>query len=342
MTNTKTRSAFLVLLLCCFLLLIQTNTIYARGPSPAIDDLEEGGYPAPWLTGPLLAPSGRVIPVGKVNIQPYLYVTSHYGFYDHHWKSHSETKRTDVIPQFYCSAGIVKNVSFNFLIEGHYKHSATGGSAITFADSILGLDFQLLREDFDTWRPSIKLGIKESFPTGKYQKLNRHKHRLDASGTGSFQTGATLVFAKLFHFWDLHFLNTRLAFSYTIPTSVHVKGYNTYGGGHKTHGKVNPGKAFTTILGNEFTLTQNWALALDVLNVYESKSHFSGRKGTLADGSTAKVGRSSLNQISLAPAIEYNFSAALGIIGGVWFTVAGRNSSEFVSGVIALNWVGPL
>ncbi|MDF1757684.1 MAG: hypothetical protein P1U74_05245 [Legionellaceae bacterium] len=39
---------------------------------------------------------------------------------------------------------------------------------------------------------------------------------------------------------------------------------------------------------------------------------------------------------SLAPAIEYNFSAHLGLIGGAWFTVAGKNTPNSVTSILML------
>jgi hypothetical protein len=36
-------------------------------------------------------------------------------------------------------------------------------------------------------------------------------------------------------------------------------------------------------------------------------------------------------QISFAPEVEYNFSQSSGLLAGVWFTVAGKNSSAFAS-----------
>ena len=42
-------------------------------------------------------------------------------------------------------------------------------------------------------------------------------------------------------------------------------------------------------------------------------------------------------QLSLAPAIEYNFNENWGVIAGPWFTVAGKNSSAFIVGMLAIN-----
>ncbi|MGB7496511.1 MAG: hypothetical protein WBR26_03835 [Candidatus Acidiferrum sp.] len=42
-------------------------------------------------------------------------------------------------------------------------------------------------------------------------------------------------------------------------------------------------------------------------------------------------------QTLLAPAIEYNFSAHVGIIAGAEFSVAGRNTSSYIAPQIALS-----
>ena len=64
---------------------------------------------------------------------------------------------------------------------------------------------------------------------------------------------------------------------------------------------------------------------------HSNKNRFSGKKG-----GSAPIAPSS-EQISMAPALEYNFNANVGIIGGAWFSVAGRNSTQFISWVLALN-----
>ena len=83
--------------------------------------------------------------------------------------------------------------------------------------------------------------------------------------------------------------------------------------------------------GAEYTATKNWALALDLNAVCAAKNRFKGK-------STSKVGGPSSIQLSLAPAIEYNWSSQLGVIAGSWFTIAGRNSTRFTSVVGAFNY----
>jgi hypothetical protein len=49
------------------------------------------------------------------------------------------------------------------------------------------------------------------------------------------------------------------------------------------------------------------------------------------------MGGPSIESLSLAPAIEYSWSANFGMIAGVWFTAAGRNSTVFANGIVAIN-----
>lgn len=291
----------------------------------------------PWTTGTLLAPFAYVIPPDYINVEPFLFVTQTYGSYDQNWHARTAPKFLAVNPILFLQIGLVDRIDFQISPQIFYNRQQ-GASSTNVGDLPLGFDFQLLSEKKGDWWPAIKLSLVEIFPTGKYQNLNPQKNGTDSTGIGAYTTVATLVFSKLFHFKKPHFLNTYLTFEYFIPSHVHVKGFNTYGGGFGTRGTVRPGTVFITILSGELTLTKNWVLALDIQNIYGNKTSFSGRRGTNADGSLAKVGGPSFNEISLAPAIEYNWSEKFGMIAGAWFTVAGRNADQFAGGAIALNW----
>ncbi len=316
------------------LALLLTTPLLARTGA----EEEEALATPPWLTGSLLTPSAYAVEKGHYNIEPYLYVTTRKGVYDASWKSHSTRQAAQITPQVYLEFGIWDHISFKAIPTASYT-ILSGQKSLQVNDLPIGFHFQLLLEQPGKWYPTIKFGLSENLPLGKYQRLDPHKKGTDSGGAGSFATTPELVFGRLFHFGNgVHYLNTRLSFSYTIPAPVHVKGWNTYGGGCGTRGKVYPGNLFSTFLGLEWTVTQHWALACDIVNLYQNKTRFSGHKGESAPGIPNSVGGPSSNQISIAPAIEYNWSAGLGIIGGVWWTIAGRNTPEFVSGVIALNY----
>ncbi len=68
---------------------------------------------------------------------------------------------------------------------------------------------------------------------------------------------------------------------------------------------------------------------------YANKSTFRGRPGESAPGVPAVNGIPSSDQLSIAPAIEYNINDVSGFIGGGWFAVTGRNSPNFASVIIS-------
>ncbi len=183
-----------------------------------------------------------------------------------------------------------------------------------------------------------KIHPKGTFPTGKYQKLRPSKKGTDLSGQGSFHTNASLEFYKVYRLNDHHFLSATLYLSYTYLVPVHVKGFNAYGGGHHTRGKVHPGNILKGILSFEYTLNQNWVLSIDNVYIHINKNRFNGHRGFTDSGDVASVGGPSSEQISFAPAIEYNFSSSFGINTGAWVTAWGRNSTEFRSFVINFDY----
>lgn len=300
------------------------------------------GAPTPWFTGPIIAPSSVAVPPGHVTIEPYVFATVTGGLYTKHWHTISlpnvYNNKSKSLPNFYSytlqtiiQAGIVPGIDCR--IDPQLFYNTCGGAkSFEFGDFPIGMGFQLLHEDSERWVPNIKFAIRAYIPSGKYQHLNPNKNGTDGVGTGSWNPSAVLIFGKIFHTSGVHFISSRLEARYTVGTPVHVKGLNVYGGAKGTHGTVYPGNVLFIDLAGEYSLTQNWALALDTIYIHENKTRFSGKTPL-----KAPVGYSSLEQFSLAPAIEYNFNVNIGIIAGAWFTVAGRNAYQFASGTIAIN-----
>lgn len=291
----------------------------------------------PWLTGPLLTPSAHVIPPGHFNFEPYVFITNNNGVYDNKWHRHSASDFLSVNNQMLLQIGLFECTDFFIVPQFFYNH-IDDASKTSFGDLPVGFDFQLLQDDSVHWYPAIKLQIREIFPTGKYERLDPRKKRTDAVGGGSYQTALSLTLSRLFHFRKHHFLAARFNFTYNVAASVHVKGFNAYGGAANTSGKAYPGSSYSAFLGFEYTLTQRWVLALDALYTHTNKNRFSGNPGESAPGIKAVVTAPSSEQFILAPALEYNWNANVGLIAGPWFTVAGRNTTAFAGGVIALNY----
>nr|NGX33568.1 hypothetical protein [Candidatus Anoxychlamydiales bacterium] len=84
--------------------------------------------------------------------------------------------------------------------------------------------------------------------------------------------------------------------------------------------------------------TQRWVFAMDIAQTYSGKTTFKGIPGTNQDGSIASNTKKNSNQTSLAPAIEYNFSANLGMLAGAHFSLRGKNATDFKSGIISATY----
>ncbi len=283
----------------------------------------------PWFTGPLIAPSGYTVKPGDVSIQPYLYFYVFNAIYDRHWKAHSQPNFYTTRVQIQTRIGVAKSIDFRVYPQAFYNETE-GRHYINIGDLSIGPGFQLVRAGVDDPFPAIKLNLRVSVPIGKYQKLQPHLKGTDAIGSGSWEPTAILIFSKLWHTAPTHFLSTRLVFNYQFGTPIHVKRFNTYGGSANTYGTVHQGDIFSVNGAFQYNLTHRWALAGDLLYTHNNKNRFSGK-------TTAINSSPSREQFSLAPAIEYNWSRDIGIIGGIWFTFAGRNSGRFVTSVIAVN-----
>jgi len=282
-------------------------------------------FASPWWTGPLLAPSGRTIPAGHVNFEPYGFYT----VYPQHYRNY------ELLPIL--TVGLTNFIDLQTSLPVDYD-TDQGQHSGGIGDYSLGLGFQILREDENTWLPYLRMTIQEIFPTGKYQNLNPTKLGTDQTGNGTFQTSINFIFQKTKQFKKEHYLRTRLALAGGYAQDVTVRGFNAYGGGAGAVGKVAPGNNYSADLAFEYSLTQHWVPVFEMLYANSKATGFSGNPGLSASGAVGGVGGGGGSQISLAPAIEYNFNGNIGIIGGVWFSVTGKPSSQFTAYTIALNY----
>lgn len=315
------------------------SSILSLGPILNAEYGSLRGAEPPWLTGPLIAPEGTAVPYGDFMIQSYVYCTVNTGAYDKNWHAISaENKFYSFNTQFLCYFGLTPWCDINIIPQFFYN-TTSNRHYFSSGDLTIGLDFQLMAPDLTPYVPGIKLAIREVFPTGNFQFFHVRKWLTDQTGAGTFATQFNLVFYKIFHLYDLHWLSATVSAQYTVNTPVNVHGFNTYGGGFGTNGKALPGNSFQGIVSFEYTLNSNWVLALDHVYTHTDATEFFGMPGIALTGTVAAVGKRSSAQLSFAPAIEYNFSGHFGIIGGCWFSATGRNSAEFRSGVVNFNYV---
>lgn len=291
---------------------------------------------APWTTGPLLTPSATLLPQGHINIQPYIYVSEVQGHFIYHGIRQTGETLYNVNFETYITYGLTDWV--NLVMMGQLFSNEKGDKNYTgIGNSLLGFNFQLFKEDPKGFRPDGKLILVESFPSGNYNNLDPLLGGVDATGDGSFSTRFAFVVGKALQIKNYIWLSGRLSLGYYYFTPVTVENFNSYGGGFNTYGKACRGSGFPASLGLELSMTKNLSLALDVVSTYFGPTTFKGNPGTNFDCSPATVGYESVYQLSVAPAIEWNFSPAFGIIVGGWFSVYDKNKDRFTSFIVSIN-----
>ncbi|MEI6531311.1 MAG: hypothetical protein WCN87_00635, partial [Chlamydiota bacterium] len=184
--------------------------------------------------------------------------------------------------------------------------------------------------------------IREYFPTGRYSNLNPLLQGADLTVYGMFTTLFGFNLQKVFLLSNCRLLRLRLNAAYELPAVAHVKGLNAYGGGFGTKGKVWADSTLFLTIAHEIQFTQNWVFACDYMYQHGGQGKFSGDPGSTSGRSSPFAflpdnGYPAWDSFSVAPAMEYNFSANVGMIAGIWVSVAGRNNSAFISPIIALN-----
>lgn len=288
----------------------------------------------PWLTGPLIAPHGDVVPYGDFLLRSIFFGGDKKLFPSSPLKEnvHGVTYRAN----YYF--GLTSFCDFNLIADLIYN-TTSGKHDGNIGDLTLGFDFQLLRSDYTPYFPGIKFAIREIFPTGKYQLLRPKKQGADQTGEGAFSTQFDLIFYKVFPLSNSRWLSLTLSAACTLPLPLEVHDFNAYGGGFGTKGTVTPGPVFQAIASFEFTLNRNWALALDNVYRHVQETSFFGWDGIALDGTLAPTGRPDGHQMSFCPSIEWNLDAHFGIIAGYYFSAFSKNCDEFRYAAINFNYL---
>ena len=301
---------------------------------------EEGYY-----TGPLFANPGEIIPKHTLNIEPYFfYITNKNQSSDSHPSIRGGAvahATSDVNSIFQPQAILGVTDWWSLQILPSFIHNVSDGIVHNdVGDTTVMPAIQLWRQDDSPYLPSVNLSIEETIPTGRYHRLSPRSNGADSTGLGSYQTNFGLNFQYVSHLLWGHESVTNLNLNYLVSNSVSIEGLNTYGGTIETAGTINPGNLIALDFAIEFSVTKKWVLVFETLLSRRQATRFSGElarsAALLAD---ASIGNGVINQYTLAPAIEYNFSPNFGIMAGAWFTFTGNNTNQFYSPVIALNYI---
>lgn len=309
--------------------------------------LSQAGFAEPWFTGPLLAPPAKTVDRGHINA--FFLTTNAEGnsVYNSDWQRVSQVPyiSTQISPQFIY--GLTDNVDIEYTAlyemnqkkETHYEH---------LGDTSIGLGFQALSQEKNKAMPDLRITLEEVLPSGFYNQFSVVNAGVESTGMGSYQTSLGFNFQYVSQLDETHYLDSHLSLTYTYVSTTDIHGLSSYGGTPLTSGRIHPGNAFSLDWAEELTLTQHWGAVMEVNYIYQQASSFHGVVGTINPTDSilirklfpnkhnigkSDVGSGTLDQISLAPALEYNFSKNFGVISGVWFTVAGKNTPQFIAPV---------
>jgi hypothetical protein len=286
-----------------------------------------------WFTGPLIAPSSAPSKAGVFEVEPYAIFTSNTGAYgangSHQSVPHDpRTAQSEYVLQY----SITDRLSIQAVPSmADVWANQTPSREVGVGDLPVELKYRFIDENTANGAPSVTGFLGISFPTGAYDRLPAAGLAL---GSGAYSAHEGVLLQSLFAVGG-HALRLRLyADAYEPLSSPSLAGVSAYGTLQGFHGHAAPGISADGGLGIEYGLTQQWVLALDLVQNYSNASSVTGAIGS---ASFATINSPSSSAFSLAPALEYNFNANVGLIAGVQFSVAGRNASSYVAPQIALS-----
>ena len=313
-----------------FLILVATGAA-AQTPEPPRQSLADA-----WWTGPMLANSASTLPQGHYLIEPYLYDVRSSGTFDRDGDRHATGRSHGYGSLTYMTYGVTDTFSLSLIPTFGYTDPAQGrsSSGIGMGDLSVQGQYRLTQFRPGHWLPTISVALQQTFPTGKYDRLGERA----SDGLGSGANTTLLGVYSQTYFWmpNGRILRMRLNLTKDFSDRANIADESVYGTADGFRGHARPGSSFVVNAAWEYSVTRNWVLALDA--VYRRTGNTRVR-GVDADGTPTVFDSGSSRSFALAPAIEYNVTANVGVLLGVRTVVAGRNTSAHVTPAIAVNIV---
>lgn len=279
-----------------------------------------------WFTGPMLAPSAGTLPRGHMLVEPYLYdvvSSGSDGFGSLTYINYGLTDRLTV--------GMIPTFGYNRIGGG------AGSSHVGVGDLSVQAQWRLTRFDADSRVPTMSINLQQSLPTGRFDRLGERT----GDGLGSGARTTTLGWYLQTYFWmpNGRILRTRLNFSYAYSRRASIEDVSVYGTPSGFRGHAKPGSVRSVNLAFEYSLTRNWALALDLIHRQASDTRVVGRSSPSARADDVHVDGGGGTSFAFAPAVEYNWSARVGLLLGVRVIPSTHSAPSSVTPAVALNMV---
>lgn len=229
-----------------------------------------------WWTGPLLAPNAATLPQGHWLLEPYVYDEMTYGQYDASGTLRTTGAAHDIGSQSYIEYGLLDRLTLGLIPRLGLHESSAGqdSSGFTLGDTTLQAAFGLTQFHPGSLLPATSLVIGETFPTGKYDRLDGRTN--GALGSGARSTTVSLYSQTYLWIPNGRILRTRLDVSYEVSQWASVQGVSVYGTLGGFHGRAHAGPTFTGDLAFEYSATQNWVLAMDLWWEHDGNTRVEG------------------------------------------------------------------
>jgi hypothetical protein len=285
-----------------------------------------------WFTGSLEAPSPALSKAGLFAVEPYVIYTQNTGAYDDSGRRYGVA---DNLNQVQSETSVKYAITDRLTVQAlpSFAYSWTAHASSTgLGDLPIEFEYRFNNENDKTGWPSVTASLGVRLPTGAYDRLSAP---IDGLGAGAYVLKEGLLFQSLFDTWGGHPVRLRFyGAAFEAMGDVSVRDISVYGTAAGFQGHAAPGFSGEFGIGAGYALDQRWVLALDVLDNYANATRVSGHDAGALPVSIRGHYSSSL---ALAPAVEYNWSDRIGIIAGVEFTAAGRNSPAYFAPQIALS-----
>ena len=294
-----------------------------------------------WWTGPMLAPNAASLPQGHALIEPYVFDVITTGHFDTAGDKHAGPHEHDLGSLSYVLYGLTDNLTAGLIPRLLYNEpaGAANSSGVELGDLTLQAGYGLLHYRDGGHTPDLSLVLQETLPTGRYDRLTRAS---DGAGAGAYTTTVALYLQHYLWMPNGRILRARLDLSYAFSSSVSVRDVSVYGTTNGFSGHAWPGDSFSVDAAGEYSLTRSWVLALDVVYQYNESTRLAGTVPASPPApalSPIEHQSGASYSLGFAPAIEYNWSARMGVLLGVRLIEIGRNTAATVTPAIAVNMV---
>lgn len=312
----------------CVLISMSASAEDAAGPpeTPGAAPVQRQALDDAWWTGPMLAASAGTLPQGHFLVEPYLYdVISPRadGFGSLTYINYGLTDRLTI--------GMIPTFGFNRVSGG------LDSSHVGIGDVSVQAQWRLTQFDPDSGLPTMSINVQESLPTGKYDRLGDRPS--DGQGSGAHTTTLGLYMQTYFWMPNGRILRTRLDLADALSRSADIDDVSVYGTSQGFRGRAKPGDVQTADLAFEYSLTQSWVLALDLLYRHAENTRIVGRSTPDLSADDIHVDTGPHTSFAIAPAIEYNWNANIGLLLGVRVIPRTRSASATTTPALALNMV---